>query len=374
MTLCFIAAAPATSARRNEYRGRVHAARAGTRGGGVRAQEAPASLPDSFSWMDVNGTSYLTAVLNQHLPQYCGSCWAFASLSALQDRIKIQRGARGTDVRLSMQHVLNCGFAGTCNGGNQGDVYAWIHDLTKRTGSGVAYDTVNPYIACSGGNPNGGGATTEGFCANAVESTTCTPINVARSCSTMDVPCTPLATYPNATISAHGTIGVDSGTPVATAVHEIMKEVYEHGPVACGIDAGPIETYSGGVVTKAGKRVNTDHVVSIVGWGTSDDGIPYWHARNSWGESWGEMGFFRIARGQNLNNIETECAWATPGTFTAAPSHLNTPCSEDGANCLPKGYDAHFLGHAYGDEELDTAVAVVQSRSRDDHRGSALVP
>lgn len=75
--------------------------------------------------------------------------------------------------------------------------------------------------------------------------------------------------------------------------------------------------YTGGILTQdyvnidAGD-INLNHVVNIVGWGTTNDGIEYWIARNSWGETWGERGFFRIEKGKNTLGIESRCNFAIP--------------------------------------------------------------
>lgn len=65
--------------------------------------------------------------------QYCGSCWAHSSLSALGDRLKIARGADnlGVEVDLSVQAILNCGAgtAGTCHGGSASGVYHHIKQV-----------------------------------------------------------------------------------------------------------------------------------------------------------------------------------------------------------------------------------------------------
>ena len=91
-------------------------------------------LPKDFTWSNINGTSYITTPKNQHLPVYCGSCWAHAAMSSLADRIKISRLIDTTrtsrdrkdgfkeslfDISLSIQFILNCGaeIAGSCHGG-----------------------------------------------------------------------------------------------------------------------------------------------------------------------------------------------------------------------------------------------------------------
>jgi C1A family cysteine protease len=116
------------------------------------------TIPEYFDWRDVNGTSYVTKDLNQHIPVYCGSCWAHATLSALADRHKILRNAQWPDIEYSVQVVLNCAqeVAGTCNGGDPLAVYKFAHDF------GLPEETCQLYKAID---------------------EECTPINICRDCS-----------------------------------------------------------------------------------------------------------------------------------------------------------------------------------------------
>jgi cathepsin X len=328
-TLIFIALAiAATNARLNEVWTKEQTEEAGVVWkGGYTFEPLPheyiktEELPESFNWGDVNGTSYLTKSLNQHIPQYCGSCWAHGSVSALGDRIKIARKAQGVDINLSVQHILNCGNVGSCHGGSVDGPYQWLHRISKSTGSGISYDTSNPYMACSS-------ESTEGICKAAKWE--CTDENVARTCSTFPPSgfCGAIKSYPNATISQYGSVeGAD----------KMAAEIYARGPIACGIDASPILKYTGGIVSEAGEMV--DHVISIVGWGKDDaTNKQYWIVRNSWGEYWGEMGYIRVEKGNNALQLETQCAWAVPDKFTGGylETSTNTRCFEDGSNCGSK--------------------------------------
>jgi len=269
-------------------------------------------LPKDFTWCDKDGVNYCTMSRNQHIPQYCGSCWAHGAISALGDRIKIARKAKGIDINLAVQHMLNCGNAGSCHGGSVDGPYQWIHEISATTGTGIAYETQNPYLACSQ-------ESTEGICG--AKDWSCSPENVALTCSTFKSSggvCKGLSKYPNATVAEYGSV---SG-PTAMA-----KEIYARGPISCGIDAAPILDYQGGVTKERGDGI--DHVISVVGWGEDPDEGPYWIVRNSWGEYWGEMGYVRVAKGHNALHLEEQCAWAVPGAFT----ETNFPCNEDGSNC-----------------------------------------
>lgn len=269
------------------------------------------------------------------------SCWAHGALSSLADRIKIFRMQNVdedrqpiSDINLSVQYVLNCGgdMAGSCHGGSMTGVY----ELIKSTGF-VPYDTCQPYLACSADSEFG-------FCPHV--DTNCTRFNTCRTCALKLVPsihpfgqhCSEIDIFPNATIAEYGTI-----TPPQedddSVVFKIKAEIFARGPVAAVINGRELHEYHGGVYANQTALQESTHVVSIVGWGQMKDdseddddnngGAEYWICRNSWGQAWGEMGFFRILAGHNVLNIEHKIAWATPGQFTIE----NFPCREDGANC-----------------------------------------
>lgn len=60
------------------------------------------------------------------------------------------------------------------------------------------------------------------------------------------------------------------------------------------------------------------HAVVVVGWGIDEEeknpatggGTPYWIIRNSWGINWADGGYFRMIRGINFGDIETDDVFA----------------------------------------------------------------
>ena len=270
-----------------------------------------ASLPQSYSWSNVGGVNYLTKNLNQHIPVYCGSCWAHGSISSLADRIKIMRKAAWPDINLSIQFLLNCRMGGSCNGGNHIATYKAIHEYGS-----IPYEDCMIYQACSIDSK-------EEVC-NDKKMFECTAVNTCKTCDTFTAnggSCTPIMQYPNATIASYGSIK-DSDN--------MKSEIYKNGPIACGINAEEIVDYTGGVLDVPHKLKMINHIISVVGWGYDETtNKQYWIIRNSWGSYWGELGFMKLVLGENQLGIEKDCAFAIPGEWTIH----NVPCYEDGSNC-----------------------------------------
>lgn len=82
-------------------------------------------LPESpflFSFLFTNLLSFCCFVC----ASLSGSCWAHAAFSSIADRIKIATNGKRRDVIPSVQALINCGNAGTCNGGDSNAANKWV--------------------------------------------------------------------------------------------------------------------------------------------------------------------------------------------------------------------------------------------------------
>ncbi|KAJ1462852.1 hypothetical protein M885DRAFT_556549 [Pelagophyceae sp. CCMP2097] len=322
--------------------------------------DAASPLPDAFSWRRVKGFgSVLAASSNQHVPVYCGACFAFASFHVLQDRVKIARllydvagtaKFSGPDLMAAHQTMLNCGkdVAGSCaTGGSAPGVWRWVEEF-----GGVPVAGCQPYQAsdafdcepiniCRDCMPAAGAAWT----VNGTDSCFAVPGDVP-----LDQPCAGEETcsvmpYPRISVDDYGTMPSASVIGAAEAARGMQLEISRAGPIACDVDALVLLSYKMGpggqasplvAVDPLGERTaaDTDHVIELVGWGVADDGMPYWEIRNSWGEYWGDDGFARVRRGFNDMLIEERChwvhasGWGVPGThFWQTHAAATTPVS-----------------------------------------------
>lgn len=87
--------------------------------------------------------------------------------------------------------------------------------------------------------------------------------------------------------------------------------VWKKGPVIAHINPVALTNDYPGYIIQADAKTcdpgvsRLTHMVVIVGFGESADGVKYWIVRNSWGPRWGYAGYFHIERGANACGIET---------------------------------------------------------------------
>eukprot|EP01063_Lacrimia_lanifica_P025269 TRINITY_DN33042_c0_g1_i1.p1 TRINITY_DN33042_c0_g1~~TRINITY_DN33042_c0_g1_i1.p1 ORF type:complete len:311 (+),score=86.69 TRINITY_DN33042_c0_g1_i1:48-980(+) len=263
---------------------------------------APEAVPAAFDWRNASvaggaARNWCTKSINQHIPQYCGSCWATGTLSALSDRIRIARKGAWPDVELAAQVAVNCLDQG-CGGGDASTIHEYAHK------EGFPSDTCQNYIA-----KGKGAADPEG----------CTAVKICEDC-VPGAPChaVPEGQFTRFKVSEYGTLSGEE---------QMKAEIFSRGPIACAIAAGLVLDKWGLGVHGTSRQddvyigqpgdVDLDHIISVVGYGATPAGQDYWVVRNSWGTYWGNSGYFKLARGGTLGaglGIETPkaCSWAVP--------------------------------------------------------------
>jgi len=81
------------------------------------------------------------------------------------------------------------------------------------------------------------------------------------------------------------------------AYEPLLQALFERGPVAVSVGAGPWNSYVSGIFDNCSKDAVVDHAVTLIGYGEDAAlGHKFWLVQNSWGSDWGEGGRIRLLR------------------------------------------------------------------------------
>lgn len=109
----------------------------------------------------------------------------------------------------------------------------------------------------------------------------------------------------------------------------IMSDIIKWGPMLTSFvvysdfyqfnaDKGEIYSHT------PGSNIVGGHAVVISGWGTEKNGVKYWWIKNSWGDDYGINGYFKIHRGVNECGIEENVVGIIPNFFPKDDATLKT--------------------------------------------------
>lgn len=253
-----------------------------------KVASAPASFDSRTQW---SGCQSISEIRDQ---SSCGSCWAFGAAEVMSDRICIHSGQKD-QTRVSATDLLAC--CTDCGFGCQGGFPPAAFDFWKTQGvvSGALYQDTK-YCLNYPFPP----------CAHHVES----PKYDACPSALYDTPtCTNQCTNGD-DYSSSKTYGASSYTVSGEA--QMMTEISTNGPVEGSFTVyEDLLTYKSGVYQHLTGSALGGHAIRVLGYG-EENGTKYWLIANSWNETWGDNGYFKLLRGSDECGLEDSAATGMP--------------------------------------------------------------
>lgn len=271
-------------------------------------------VPESFDCRE----KWPGLITNPYHQGACGSCWAFSAAQAVSDRFRIAE-PKNTELTTRFMYrpfVEGVQYPVMNNISPYELVYCDTCDnnfpLATEYVSGP--DAPNCDLGCEGGFLQvvysflmEHGATTL-----LTNPACCDPVITDCPCRRLDIPddvpandgCPPYNQEARLYKPSRVYSLVSPTESKEIRRRKIMEDVFQRGPLTVGYAVyqsfynffinNPDGVYSD-LVRPPNDRLIGGHAVNIVGWGTdADTGIFYWLIRNSWGEAWGDNGYFRI--------------------------------------------------------------------------------